>query len=263
MKTLDGQTDATDGLVLVRSTYMPPAGAALPSPTARVAVSPAANETFAGNTIPDVLDWETVTPAVAAARFAAAAVMVADPAATPVTGTDTLVAPCATFTVAGVVAAFELLELRLTVSAEAAGAERFSVRFCVVFALSERLAGQKLIVAAVLPPDVTCTCPLAVPYPDADAVIVADPAVPPVMLGTTRGELVIPSATKIVEGDTAAVPALLLASEMNTPPGGAGVPRDTGKLTELPGATVTFAGNRMAAVWKLHRSCVKSTAPLL
>ena len=56
---------------------------------------------------------------------------ITDPAATLVTGTDTLVAPAAKVTVPGTVATVGSLVPRLTVSAAAAGVERFSVRFCV------------------------------------------------------------------------------------------------------------------------------------
>ena len=48
-----------------------------------------------------------------------------------------------------------------------------------------------------------------------------------------------------VEGYTVAIEVSLLASVMDTPPEGATVPNDTGKLTVLPGMTVTLTGNRM------------------
>ena len=95
--------------------------------------------------------------------FVALAVIVTDPAATPVTGTDTVVVPVPKLTVAGVVATLTLLELRLMASPAGAGADRFSVRFCVAVPLIVRLPGEKLIVVVVLvPPPVTCTWVLAV-----------------------------------------------------------------------------------------------------
>jgi hypothetical protein len=103
----------------------------------------------------------TVTAAVALAMFVALAVIVTDPADTPVTGTDTLLAPVATLTVAGAVATAVLPELRLIVSAEAAGDDRFSVRFCVAEPVIVRLAGEKLIVVTATLP-VTCTSELTV-----------------------------------------------------------------------------------------------------
>jgi len=94
--------------------------------------------------------------------FAALAVIVTDPATTPVTGTGTLVPPAGKLTVAGTLATAGLLEFRSTVSAVTAGSERFSVRFCVAGALIVRLAGQKLIVVWGGPPEFTWICALAV-----------------------------------------------------------------------------------------------------
>ena len=98
-----------------------------------------------------------MTLAVALAMFGALAVMVTDPAATPVTGTATLVIPVPKLTVAGTEATVALLELRLTTSAAGAGADRFNVRFCVATPLIVRLTGEKLIVVVVVPPPVTRT----------------------------------------------------------------------------------------------------------
>jgi hypothetical protein len=58
------------------------------------------------------------------------AVIVAEPWATPVTGTLTVLEPEVKLTVAGTVAAAVLDDCKLTVTPETgAGAERFSVRF--------------------------------------------------------------------------------------------------------------------------------------
>ena len=190
--------------------------------------------------------WVTVTLAVALAMFVALAVIATDPAATPVTGTDTVVVPVPKLTIAGTVATVTSLELRLTTSPAGAGADRFRVRFCVAIPLIVRLPGEKLIVVVVVvPPPVTSTCPLAVAYPGAEAVIVADPALLPVTAGATRGALVAPSGMEKFGGHTIAIEELLLASVMDTPPGGAAVPNATGKFTVLPGVTVTLEGSRM------------------
>lgn len=95
--------------------------------------------------------------AVAPATLSALAVIVTDPAATPVTGTDTLLKPAPMLTIAGTVATVGVLELRLTVSAAAAGAERLRVRFWVAVPLMVRLVGEKLIVVMGGILAVTCT----------------------------------------------------------------------------------------------------------
>jgi hypothetical protein len=89
----------------------------------------------------------------------ALAIMVADPAATPVTGTDTVVAPAAKLTDAGTVATAGLLELRLTTSPDEAGADRFIARFCVAVPPMLMVAGEKLMATGAV---VTCTGTLAV-----------------------------------------------------------------------------------------------------
>jgi len=108
----------------------------------------------------------TVTVAVALAMFAALAVMVTDPAATPVTGTDRVVAPVPKLIAAGTVATAVLLELRPTTSPAGAGADRFRVRLWVTVPAIVRLPGEKLMVVAgvggVVTPPVTCTGELAV-----------------------------------------------------------------------------------------------------
>jgi hypothetical protein len=173
----------------------------------------------------------------------ALAVIVTDPPDTPVTGTDRLVTPVAKVAVAGTVATVASPDFRLTTSAAGAGADRLSVRFCVAVPLIVRLRGEKFIVGLVgVTPPVTCTCPLAIAYPGAEAVIVADPALLPVTIVTTRGAVTVPSDTKSVDGNTVAIEGLLVARVMNTPPAGAAVPNPTGKFTVSPGATVALAG---------------------
>jgi hypothetical protein len=94
--------------------------------------------------------------------LSAPAVIVTDPGATLVTGTDVLVEPAAKLTMAGTVATVWSLELRLTVSAAGATPDRFKVRPCVAMPLMVRLTGEKLIVRGGATAAVTCTWELAV-----------------------------------------------------------------------------------------------------
>jgi hypothetical protein len=198
------------------------------------------------------------------ARFVRLAVRVADPVAIPVTGTVTLVAPVAKFIVPGTVATLALLLLSVTVSTAGAGKDKFSCRFCVPVPLIVRLGGEKLMVAvgpgAGL---VTCTCPLAVGKPKADAVMLADPAPTPVTVIATR-VLVAPSGMKMVLGNAVAIEELLLASVMDTPPVGAAAPNVTGKLTELATGTVTPTGTTIppAAAWVTVTEAVALPRPV-
>jgi hypothetical protein len=93
--------------------------------------------------------WVTVTPAVVSARPGSAlAWIVADPVATPVTGTVTLLAPDAKVTVGGTVATAMLLELRLIMTPpDGAGTDRFSVKFCVAVPMIVPVGGEKASVA--------------------------------------------------------------------------------------------------------------------
>lgn len=154
-KSVDGNTVAMEGLLVASVMKTPPAGAAVPNATGKLTVSPGATVTLAGRTNPGTVGIVTVTVAVALAMPGALAVIDTNPAPTPVTGTDTAVAPGAKLTTAGTVAMVGSLQLRLTANAAAAGAERLSVRFCVVVSLTVRLPGQKLIVVAVVAPEAT------------------------------------------------------------------------------------------------------------
>src|SRR5271165_925276 len=101
--------------------------------------------------------------------------IVADPAATPVTGTLTLVALDGKVTVAGTLATAVLLELKLmTVPPEGAGTDRFSVIFCVTVPMIVVVSGENPSVA------VTCTGRLADVKPGDDAVMLAEPKLTPV-----------------------------------------------------------------------------------
>jgi hypothetical protein len=104
----------------------------------------------------------TVKLAVALAMFGALAVMVTDPVATPVTGTETVVEPVAKLTVAGKVATLTSLELRLTTSPSGAGADRFSARSWVTVPVIARSPEKLIVVGAAVTAGVTCTWALAV-----------------------------------------------------------------------------------------------------
>ena len=94
--------------------------------------------------------------AVPLVMFAALAVIVAVPGATPVTGTVAVVPFAAMFTETGTVAAAVLLEVRPTVKPPAgAGPDSVTVRFCVPVPVMVVLVGLKLRLA------VTATDPVA------------------------------------------------------------------------------------------------------
>ena len=128
-------TDAGETVTLLVSpldsdTVTPPAGAAEGRVMARAVDCPMPTFVVAG--MPMVPAFTTVMLAVAFATFGVIvlAVMVAEPAATPVTGTVTLFALAAIVTVAGTVAAAVLLELRLIVTPPAGAlTDKLRVRF--------------------------------------------------------------------------------------------------------------------------------------
>ena len=137
---------ATDELLLPSVIVVPPEGAGLPSATGKGTLSPGATEMLEVNVMPPPAGCVTVTLALALATFTALAVILVDPAARLVTGTETLLAPAVKLTVSGTVATLLLLELRLTVRGVGAGAERFKVRFAVEMPLIVRVPFAKLIV---------------------------------------------------------------------------------------------------------------------
>jgi hypothetical protein len=169
--------------------------------------------------IETLLSEAMVTVAVAVPKPGAVAVIVTDPAATPVTGTLTLPEPAAPFTVTGTVATLGLLELRVTISPPAAADDRFRVRFCVEPTLTVKpLTGEKKL----LPPlAVTWTWVPPAVKPGADAVMLADPSLRPLTWGCMAGNVVLAGMKTL--GVTAAVDVSLLANETVTPPEGAGV----------------------------------------
>jgi hypothetical protein len=166
---------------------------------------------------------ETVTMPVAIPKLGVLAVMMAEPAATPVTGTLTLGEFATQVTVAGTVATLVLLELRLTVSPLAGAGAKYSVRSCVAPPLIVKPpTGVKKLLP---PPGITWTCALPGVKPGADAVMLADPRLMPLTCGCVSGNVAL-AAMKTL-GVTVTFEVSLLANETVTPPGGAGA----GKVT--------------------------------
>jgi len=150
-KFTDDVTVATPGLLEVRLTIKP-AGAAADRFKVRFPTEPTETDKLDGRkelVPPPPPPPETVTPAVVLAMLDALAVIVDDPAATPVTGTVTLVPPAGMVADAWIVAADVLLELRVTANppAGAVPPARIKVRFPLEPALIARFAGEKLMVS--------------------------------------------------------------------------------------------------------------------
>jgi hypothetical protein len=125
--------------------------------------------------------------------------------------------------VAGTVATLVLLELRLTVSPLAGAGVRFNVRDCAEPATIVRPnTGEKELLPVLA---VTWIGALAGVKPGAEAVMLTDPRLMPLTSGCVDGEVFL-AAMKTLDV-TVAVEVLLLASEIVTPPVGAGAERLT------------------------------------
>ena len=131
--------------------------------------------TLAGKMIPLTTDTLAVEPETVA--MLELAVIVAEPVATPVTGTFTLVVFAGIVIVAGTVAVVVSEELKLTTRLVGEAADKFSARFCVPPTLTVAVPGGKLNAA----PTVTVGLALAT-YPGAVALIVAVPKLLPVII---------------------------------------------------------------------------------
>ena len=229
---MDGLIVSFESSLLESVTVTPPGRAGLVKNTGSAAHSPGANLTPAANEIPEI--GLTVTPAVALGTLGApaVAVIVANPAPTPLTGTLTVVALAWKATDAGTVATPGLLELNETVRPVAgAGDERFKTRFCAPDPLIASDGGEKLSVAP------TCTNWLADAYPDADAPMVAEPKLTPVTLGCETGA-VAPPGMNTVGGAIVTLFKSLLLKATTTPFSGAGTVRFTGIGRDWLGPTV-------------------------
>jgi hypothetical protein len=170
----------------------------------------------------------TVTVAVAGPKLGVLAVIVAEPTATPVTGTVMPAELAKEVTVAGTVATLVLLELRLTVIPLAGAGARFNVRSCVEPAMIVRPnTGEKKLLPSLA---VTRTWALPGVKPGADAVMLADPSLMPLTCGCVVEDVFL-AAMKTL-GVTVAVEVSLLASETVTPPAGAGADKVTWSATD-------------------------------
>jgi hypothetical protein len=150
MVTVEGAMVTFVRSLLTRLIVTPPVGAGADRVTANVADWPGPTLTPGGRTIVPGLTTLTVAP-VSAISGKALAWIVVSPSATLVTGTMTLEALPGIRTVAGTVATAGFKELKLIDRPPAgAGAERFSVRFCVATPLIVRVTGKKLSVAVTL-----------------------------------------------------------------------------------------------------------------
>jgi hypothetical protein len=155
---IDAGTVATPGLLEFRLTVSP-ADAGPERFSVRVPMEPAAKVKLPGeNELLPTPPPVTATPADVLVIPVALAVMVAGPAATPVTGTITLAVPAAIVAVDCTEATPGLLELKLTFKppAGATPPDRFSVRFPAEPILIARLAGEKLMPSVTLEPTTIC-----------------------------------------------------------------------------------------------------------
>jgi hypothetical protein len=135
-----------------------PAEAAAESVRVRLVADPAFTVTELGASELVPAGADTVTVAVAVPKFGVTAVMVADPAPTPVTATVVLVAPAANVTVAGTVATAGLLDVIVAVSPAGAAAESVSVSVVAAPALIVTAPGDSELKPLTA---ITCTCPVA------------------------------------------------------------------------------------------------------
>jgi hypothetical protein len=221
METAAGDTVTFVTSLLARVTIPPPAGAGDGKVIANSADWPGATVTFAGRMI--ALPLCTFAVAVAPAAFGALAVMVAVPAATPVTATVAVVWFCAIVTDAGIFTTPLGAALSVTVKPPAgAGADNVRVRFLVSGPVRLTLCGEKLNDTVV------CTDRVVDPKPGPEAVILADPTATPVTCGCTAGA-VDPAAIDTLPGAMLTFVASLLVSVTVTPPTGAGLDKVTGK----------------------------------
>lgn len=203
MVTVAGETETMVGSLLVRVTCTV-LGAGCEAVTGKlVAAWPRVRTTLDGSWSP-LLVFVTSTVADAEVTFAALAVMLAVPIATPVTCTCALVAPVGIKTVAGTVAIEVLVDARFTVKPGAAAAEdSVSVTFWVPPGVRLIVAGGKL---SAVPPTDTVVDPAA--YPDAIACTVPAPALMPLTCGCVAG-VFAPAAMVTVLGVTVTLELLL------------------------------------------------------
>jgi hypothetical protein len=250
------ETEVGETVTFVRSllasvTVTPPAGAGDGNEMANAADWPGATVTFAGRMIA-LPDW-TLAVAVALATFGALAVMVAVPAATPVTATVAVVWFCGMFTDAGIVTIPPGDALNRTDKPPAgAGVDNVRVRFLVSGPVRLTLCGEKLRDAVVW------TARVVDPKPGPEAVILADPTATPVTWGWVAGT-VDPAAIITLPGEMLTFVASLLVRVTVTPPTGAGLDNVTGNGADWPTPTDTFEGRMIVPA----TTTVTSSVPLV
>jgi len=147
MNTDAGEIVTAEVFALNKLTVTPPVGATTDNVTGKETDWPGATRTLDGRPIdPKFACGVTVTEAAPLETLVALALMVVEPALTPVIGTLTLVALAAMETVAGTVAKAVLLEVRLTVSPPAGAwpPDKFKVKLCVEPAETLNEFGEKL-----------------------------------------------------------------------------------------------------------------------
>jgi hypothetical protein len=152
--------------LLTRARKTPFVGAGADNCIAYSRISPETSVRLAGTVIAGRLEPpppDTTTDAVVVPKLEALAVIVAEPGATLFTGRLAEVRPAGIFTTLDTAATEELLDEILTSTPPVgAGAERTSVRFCVLAGGIAILAGIKLREPAPELPVPTCTCIVAV-----------------------------------------------------------------------------------------------------
>ncbi|MDQ6739558.1 MAG: hypothetical protein M3021_04100, partial [Actinomycetota bacterium] len=185
-------------LVSVTKTSLPTGD---PKVTGNAAETPGSTVALAGSTIP----FTTATLALALVMFGLLAVIVAEPGATPVTGTATVAAFGRKLTLDGTVATPGFDEIRLTTSPlGGAGGDSVRVRFCVAVPPIVKVPGGKLSVAATGAAVTVTLAVVPVTLGEALAAMVADPADTPVT-GTVT---LFPLAGIVTVAGTAATPVL-------------------------------------------------------
>jgi hypothetical protein len=143
---VDGEIDSFAVSLLVSVTTVPPAGAGADKVTGNGADSPSPTLAVPGRVM--LPSTATETLAVASVRYGSElARIVVLPAATPLTGTVSVLVPAGNGSEAGTDAIPELSEVRFMVKLGGAGAERFSVRVPLPPAPMVRVLEAKLSAA--------------------------------------------------------------------------------------------------------------------
>jgi hypothetical protein len=231
MKTLPA-TVTFDVSLLESKTVTPFAGAGAPRVMVNGACWPGGTVIAAGTEIePCAVTLQMVSARLG--KLLAWITVLPDP--TMVSGTGTVMDPCANVTLEGTVPTLTLLEDRFTARPpEGAGPERVSVRFCVPPPVKVTLGGVKAMVA------VTCTVALPEEYPVAVALMLADPILTPVIVGCWVGADA-PCAMETLDAEIVTFEGSVLASATVTAES-AGADKVTGNGMVWPNPTLGLDG---------------------